>query len=236
MPRLRAHHFSPDMTPLHIGEFTLRRAERRDADAAYQVCLATGDGGRGAEHLYADPKALGHIYVGPYLKLEPELALVLEDAEGVCGYALGAINSQRFHAAYLEAWLPELRRRHPDPGGDPSRWSATERVYHEYHHPEIFRPEPAAEYPSHLHIDLLARAQGRGLGVEMMQVMLRALREQGSPGVHLGMNAGNARALKFYQRLGFRELHRTADVFYLGLRLEGGGNGQDYNPVIHPKL
>ena len=37
---------------------------------------------------YAD--ALGRLFVGPYLAFEPELSLVLEDARGICGYALGA--------------------------------------------------------------------------------------------------------------------------------------------------
>ena len=42
-----------------------------------------------------DPDALGRIYVGPYLKYEPDLALVLEDGEGVCGYCLGAMDSRQ---------------------------------------------------------------------------------------------------------------------------------------------
>ncbi len=208
------------MNPIRIGEFTIRLAEPRDTDATYHVCLATGDGGRGAEHLYDDPKALGHIYVGPYLKLEPELAFVLEDARSVCGYVLGALDSRKFYTAYVNDWLPDLRRRHPEPAGDPARWNATQRVYHEYHHPDIFVPGPVTEYPSHLHIDLLPRAQGRGLGVEMMNVVLAALVQRGSAGVHLGMSLTNARAEKFYKQLGFQELARTAGVLYLGRRLE----------------
>ena len=207
------------MIPTRIGEFTIRRAEPRDTDPAYHVCLATGDGGRGAEHLYEDPKALGHIYVGPYLKLEPELAFVLEDARGVCGYVLGALDTKRFYTAYVRDWLPDLRSGHPEPTGDPARWNATQRAYHEYHHPDIFMPEPVTEYPSHLHIDLLPRVQGRGLGVEMMKVLLAALVQRGSPGVHLGMGLTNARAEKFYKQLGFHELARTAGVLYLGRRL-----------------
>src|SRR5436190_8969001 len=93
--------FARKMSPIRIGEFTLRRAEPRDTDAAYEVCLATGDGGRGARHLYADPKALGHIYVGPYLKLEPELTFVLEDTQAVSGYVLGALDTEKFQTAYV---------------------------------------------------------------------------------------------------------------------------------------
>src|SRR5437870_3775842 len=150
----------------------LGRCEPRDVDAAYDVCLRTGDNGEDASHTFDDPKALGHIFVGPYVRLEPQLAFVLEDRQGVCGYALGALDSKRFYDAYLNQWLPEIRLRHPEPTGDPARWTRTQKVYFEYYHPEIFMPEPYNQYPSHLHIDLLPRARGRGLGREMMKVLL----------------------------------------------------------------
>jgi len=56
---------------MKIVPLNLRRYERRDEAAVYEVCLRTGDNGNDATQLYDDPRALGHIYVGPYLKLEP---------------------------------------------------------------------------------------------------------------------------------------------------------------------
>jgi len=204
-----------------IAPFNIRRCEPRDEVGAYDVCLRTGDNGDDASHAFDDPKALGHIYVGPYLKLEPDLAFVLEDPQGVCGYALGALDSKKFYAAHRTRWLPELRQRCAEPAGDPRQWTRTQKVYFEYYHPDIFLPDPYEPYPSHLHIDLLPRAQGRGLGKEMMKVLLAELAARGSPGVHLGMGATNARAERFYRRLGFRELARVNDVLYLGKRITG---------------
>ena len=203
--------------------FNLRRCEPRDEDAVYEVCLRTGDDGRDAALLFDDPKALGHLFVGPYMNLEPELAWVLEDGSGVCGYVLGAPDSKRFYEACRARWFPPLQRRHPDPAGDPARWTRTQRIYHEYHHPQFWLPQPYESYPSHLHIDLLPRAQGRGLGRVMMAECLAALAARGSPGVHLGMGAVNARAERFYKKLGFRELARVDDVLYLGRELTGDG-------------
>jgi len=199
--------------------FKIRRCEARDVDPAYEVCLRTGDDGQDAAHLFDDPRVLGHIFVGPYLKLEPELAFVLEDDHGVCGYALGALDSRRFYDTYLTQWLPEIRRQYPEPGGDPARWTRTQKVVYEYHHPDIVYPEPYDDYPSHLHIDILPRAQGRGLGNEMMQILLTALTARRSPGVHLAMAAANVRAEHFYKKLGFHELLRVKDVLYLGKKL-----------------
>lgn len=190
------------------SEFQIRQYEGRDEAAAYDVCLKTGDAGEDASSLYTDPLALGHIYVGPYLRLEPEFAYVLEDSIGVCGYVLGALDSKRFYDAYVNQWLPRIRSDHPEPSGDSSQWSQTEWVYHEYYQPNIFFPESFEPYPSHLHIDLLPRVQGKGQGVRMMAVLLKKLKDNGSLGVHLAMAASNHRAEKFYRRLGFGELPR----------------------------
>ena len=197
----------------------IRRCQKDDEDAVYEVCLHTGDDGQDAATLFDDPKALGHIFVGPYLKLEPQLAFVLEDPQGVCGYALGALDSKKYYEAYQTRWLPDLQARYPEPTGQPAHWTRTQHVYHEYYHPDIFLLDPYERYPSHLHIDLLPKAQGRGLGREMMNVLLGELAARGSPGVHLGMAATNARAERFYRELGFHELARIAGVLYLGKQL-----------------
>ena len=166
---------------------TLRSYQPADLEAVYDICLKTGDSGEDASHLYEDPKALGHLYAGPYVTLEPELAFVLEDEAGVCGYVLGALDTEGFYKTFLTEWLPDIRRDLPDPTGDPKNWSRTERLYHIMHHPlenghavfyEVLRP-----YPSHLHIDLLPRAQGQGQGARLMHKLFEALRERGSPAV-----------------------------------------------------
>ena len=64
-------------------------------------------------------------------------------------------------------------------------------------------PSQLAEYPSHMHIDLLQHAQGRGFGPIMVNRLLDALRGAGSTGIHLCMSAVNHRAYGFYKKLGF---------------------------------
>jgi ribosomal protein S18 acetylase RimI-like enzyme len=190
-----------------MSEPTIRAAAPEDRTGAYHVCLKTGDHGNDAEALYrGDPDALARIYVGPYLAFEPGSSLVLEDAEGICGYALGAFDSRAFYDRYEREWRPALCARFPEPAGDPGRWTAVEQVHHTYHHPDYFCPEPYDRFPSHLHIDLLPRAQGRGFGRRMLERLMDSLRRRGSPGAHLGLSARNTRALGFYRRLGFREL------------------------------
>jgi ribosomal protein S18 acetylase RimI-like enzyme len=205
------------------NDFVIRAARPGDEAGAYHVCLKTGNYGQDGEPFYReDPDALGRIFVGPYLKFEPDLSLILEDAEGICGYALAAFDSREFYNRYETEWRPQLTANFREPTGDPSKWSRVQQVHSWYHHPDYFTPEPYAEYPSHMHIDLLARAQSRGLGRRMMEHLMTKLRELGSPGAHLGVSGSNVPAQAFYKKLGFHELVRTGsgndEVIYMGKR------------------
>lgn len=195
-----------------------------DDAGAYYVCLKTGDCGDDGEPFYReDPDALGRIYVGPYLRYEPELSLILEDEQGICGYALAALDSKRFYNRYETEWLPELQANFPEPSGDPATWSRVEAAYHVYHHPDHHCPEPYDEYPAHLHIDLLPRAHRQGHGRRMMNELMDRLEKRGAPGVHLCMAATNDRAHAFYISLGFKDLCRHGpandECIYMGKRL-----------------
>lgn len=208
-----------------LCSLTIRPARSGDERGAYHVCLKTGDNGADGEPFYReDPNALGRIYVGPYLAFEPELSLILEDEQGVCGYALGAFDSRSFYARYENEWRPGLCARFQAPRGEAGQWTRVQQVHNTYHNPDYFCPEPYDAFPSHLHIDLLPRAQGRGYGRRMIERNLQVLRTRGSPGAHLGVSPVNTRAIGFYQRLGFRELTRvgspTDGCVYMGLGLK----------------
>ena len=98
-------------------------------------------------------------------------------------------------------------------------------VHSWYHNPDYFMPEPYEAYPSHLHIDLLVRAQGRGYGRRMLEQVMDKLRQRGSPGAHLGVSIPNTPAFGFYESLGFRELIRVGSgndgCIYMGKDLRG---------------
>lgn len=206
--------------------FRLRPPQAGDRAGAYAVCLKTGNFGQDGESFYRDdPEALGRVFVGPYLEYEPELARILEDDQGICGYVLAAMDSHAFYARYEAEWRPQLCRAYPAPTGDSGAWNRVQQIHHVYHHPDYFCPEPYDQYPSHVHIDLLPRAQGRGLGRAMMAEVLGLLRQRGSPGAHLGVSLPNIPAQGFYRKLGFQPLIQVGEgmdgCLYLGHRLNG---------------
>jgi ribosomal protein S18 acetylase RimI-like enzyme len=194
-----------------------------DEKAAYFVCLKTGNQGDDGEPFYReDPDALGRIFAGPYLRFEPGLALMLEDEQGVCGYAMAAFDSRSFYDRYEKEWRPELVARFAEPTGDPASWTRVQQIHYLYHHPEYYCPEPYDAYPAHLHIDLMQRAHRQGHGSRMMNEVMSRLRARGAAGVHLGMAASNDRAYRFYTKLGFADLCSRGEgddeTLYMGKR------------------
>ena len=197
----------------------IRFYEPSDLDRLYEICLRTGDAGKDATHLVVDPHLFGELYAAPYGVLEPEHALVIDDGGGrAIGYALGAIDTEVFAARCESAWWPSLRERHPKGTGANDLDELLISMLHERHPTDdaVLR-----EYPSHLHIDLLPEAQGAGWGRRLMTALQGLLRDDGSPGVHLGVSRRNQRALGFYRHLGYDELAADALGHTMGLRLSG---------------
>lgn len=186
-----------------------------DRSRLYEICLRTGADGGDATGRHADPDLAGHIFVGPYLEISPEFAFVLDPGDGTpVGYVLGVADTAWFEHECEQRWWPALRHRYPDPGPERPGQPLTpdQRLAALIHHPPVTPlelRELLADYPSHLHIDLLPEAQGRGNGRRLMSRLFTALAAAGSTGVHLGVSAGNPNAIGFYRRLGFTEVESS---------------------------
>ncbi|GAA2728145.1 GNAT family N-acetyltransferase [Cellulomonas aerilata] len=192
---------------------TIRPAGAADRAALDDICLRTGDAGRDASALYADPRLLAEVYVGPYLALEPDLAFVLtDDHDVVGGYVLGARDTADFERRCEDSWWPPLRARYPLAGttggadAAPDAGRADAGIVRMLHSPPRADPAVVALYPSHLHVDLLPAWQGGGWGRRLLETLFTALADVGSPGVHLGVSRRNEHAIGFYRRMGFVEL------------------------------
>jgi GNAT superfamily N-acetyltransferase len=165
----------------------IRDAEASDLEACYAISLATGLAGGDASHLYRDPRMMGHIYVAPYMVLESQLAFVVEDREGIAGFAVGTANTAAWEERLEHEWWPSLRARYPDPSNvSPEERTPDQRRAWMIHHPARTPSEIVARYPAHLHINLLPRQQRRGVGVKLLERWLQAVRRHGAPAIHVG--------------------------------------------------
>lgn len=182
---------------------TIRPARRDDRDAVYDICVRTGDAGGDATDAVDDPDLFGHLYAGAYLEHAPATSFVVEDDGVVLGYVVGATDSVAFAATLEQSWWPPLQARYPEN----ERRDLDSLLVALIHSPPDPDPAVCATHPSHLHIDLLPPAQGRGLGRRLMETIAHAFASQGSPGLHLGVSTRNERAIAFYRHLGLVDLH-----------------------------
>lgn len=175
-----------------------------DRDALFDICMRTAEAGGDARHLYEDQDLMPDIFAAPYAYLEPELAFVLDDGTRAVGYILGTSDTPRFVRQFRERWLPLVAERHPAPAGEPA--TRDEQMAFLLHWPERMIVPEMADYPAHLHIDLLPEYQGRGYGRLLAYTFFDALAKAGAKRVHLAMVTANTAARAFYDRIGFREL------------------------------
>lgn len=211
--------------------FRIDRYRPSDRPALYEICLRTADDGQDATRLFRDPYLPGHLYLAPYVELEPQLALVLRpEAAGVgasgdagargpghpVGYVVGTADTVAFEAALAERWLPALRELYPLEAPYPPADAHYVRLLHES--PGADRPW-LPDYPAHLHVDLLPEAQGGGRGRALLEQFFAELRARGVPGVHVGVSSDNPGAIGFYEHIGMSVLARGAGGQAMGMRL-----------------
>lgn len=189
----------------------LRPYSPRDLDALYAICLQTGNAGQNASHLHNDPQLLGHIYAAPYGVLEPASVFVAEDEQGVAGYVVGALDTDRFSERLEAEWWPQLRQRYAAASGmtDADR-GRIETIMRPHQSPA----DIVAQYPAHIHMNLLPRLRGQRIGSRLLELWVDHARTQGVSGIHLGASASNAGGIAFWNRAGFARLREDGAVWF----------------------
>ena len=192
----------------------------RAADVAglYDVCVKTADVGGDATGMLEDDALWGDLFAAPYGVRDPGLCWVVQsDDERVVGYVVATDDTNAFAAWFRDEWWPSRVQRYRRSGA--AEPTAQDRFLG--YGDRMAPPEDAivAEYPAHLHIDLLPETQGQGLGRRLIDTLLAELGRRGVPGLHLGMNADNAAAGAFYERLGFTRLASGEGSTTYGIRI-----------------
>jgi ribosomal protein S18 acetylase RimI-like enzyme len=206
----------------------IRPYREADLDAVYDVCVQTADGGADARGKYRSDDLMPDLFAGPYVFLEPDFAFVLDDGRRAVGYVIGTPDTAAFVRAYRARWIPRLAGRYPVPPVPPVPPAGPDHEMIALHHrPEWLLRPGLAEYPAHLHIDLLPPFQGAGYGRALMETFYAAAARAGAAGVQVTVMAANVAAIGFYRHLGFRPLEAAdpdervggSAVVYLGRRL-----------------
>lgn len=196
----------------------LRPATTRDLDAVVTVCILTGDDGSDAAGSLDSPELLAHHWASPHLVADPSLCTIVVDDDGLAGYLVATADTVAFEHWCERMWWPPLRDQYPRQAARSDRDQHLVELIHE---PDRTPASVTDVYPAHLHINLLPRAQGLGLGRALIERLIGQLRDRGVAGLHLGVSGTNDRAIAFYEHLGFTAIAVEGDGgLIMGLRLD----------------
>lgn len=188
----------------------IRGYRQEDREILYDICLQTGAAGKDATASFGNPELLGDIYVGPYLRFASQMIFVAEDKEGVAGYIVGVLDSEDWSNRLDQDWWPALRAQYPlDPleKVDGLNQTAADRdCINAIHNPQQAPPELVARYPAHIHMNLLPRLQGRGVGGIILKRWFDIAVNHGVSSVHIGVSAHNRGGIAFWQKHRFETI------------------------------
>ena len=195
----------------------LRPYRPDDLDALYDICLVTGSSGEDATPLHSDGRLIGHIYAAPYGVLEPGNVFVAEDDQGVAGYVVGTHDTDAFEARLEREWWPALRE-HYTTVSDAELTPADRQRIAIIHNPGANPADIVAQYPAHIHMNLLPRLRGQRVGTGLLQLWVDQARQAGVKGIHLGASISNTGGVAFWSR-NFEQLRTGGGAVWFGMTL-----------------
>ncbi len=206
---------------IDLKNISYRHVIKDDEPAIADICYRTGFMGkdlRGTNRFY-DQYLFSLLFCKYYIRHEIKNCFVAVDDQShkVVGYIIGSLDSENYYREFNRKIKPKVISRmfaytlwrHPRTFLEMLKWnknadSESARSY-------------ILEYPAHLHINLYASYQGKGIGVKLIRLFEEHIRSKDVIAVHLGANNLNEKAITFYQKLGFKVLRRNYFPFWSGV-------------------
>ncbi|KAL5021377.1 hypothetical protein ScPMuIL_000532 [Solemya velum] len=192
-----------------------------DESRVFNICLKTCDDGMDGTEVFPDmPDLIADRLVGPFVILSSELCFVVEDQEGVCGYALASLDALALQQKCNMAWIPAMCNKYHKP--NKTDLSPSEEVILSFHTEQRKLSNAiAARYPSVLRLDILPNhIEDPAVPKRLLACVISALKTNGSIGVHVELNVGDKYMLEFYRKLGFFPISVndavSDEILYLG--------------------
>ncbi len=167
---------------------TVRKYEAKDKENLRKICIETS---RLPVETEKQRQFLCLLYNDYYSEVEPHNCFVVADEnDDAVGYVICAENFKEYSKKFCSFYLPEIKEL----GLSYYIQAVTEMTGH-----RLF----SKKYPAHLHIDILDKCQGQGLGTKLIKELKQHLKAKGINSVMLSCGASNTGAIKFYKKNGF---------------------------------
>jgi ribosomal protein S18 acetylase RimI-like enzyme len=174
-----------------------------DEHAVRRICFDTALCGQTISPCIADERLVTDALLSYYLRFEPDLFFVADAGGRVAGYLTGCRDTRRFMRVYARTFVWPLVRDFLSRG----HWHraasvrlAVAATVNGLRWSRVRRPI-VGTYPAHLHVNIDATFRGRGVGTELVDRFVSALRDQGVPAAHLSTETELGAA--FFSKQGF---------------------------------
>jgi ribosomal protein S18 acetylase RimI-like enzyme len=195
-----------------VADITIRNYQPSDEAAVQEITFRTGFKGSDltGRNYFDDKRLFFVIFIYYYTRYEPEHFFVAVDTKD--DTVLGFIGGTTDTAAQERGFQKKMPWRIASRALLITSWRyprtfktvmSMMRMMGDIQENEDKRSILRAEYPAHLHINLLPDYQSMGLGTRMMERFEEHLIGQGVKGVHLQTTSHNRKAIPFYKKMGF---------------------------------
>jgi len=193
---------------------TIRSYRAQDYQGVRDVCCATGFLGEPISQVFSDKEVVADLFTKYYTDIEPESAFVIENQGKIVGYVLGCRDSKKLRRYFLTKLLPRIIPRliwHYFVQYNRQERRRVRRVTFDGMRGSL-RSSPRS---AHLHINLMKKCRGRGVGKLLINKFFQYMREQGIERIHGGVWSFDDRKTQhLYRKLGFEiRACQQSDIF-----------------------
>uniref|UniRef100_A0A8C7WR80 Protein O-GlcNAcase n=1 Tax=Oryzias sinensis TaxID=183150 RepID=A0A8C7WR80_9TELE len=204
--------------------YTIRPYYPKDETAVYKICKEMYCEGM-EDELFSqeEPDLIGDRLVGGLLTLSSDYGFVLEDDDGICGYAVGTVDVKPFIKKCKLSWLPFMQEKYNKPDCEKDLTEA-EKMMLSFHEEEDGLPDSfLSNFPSLIKVDIHAKVTDPSVAKSMMGCLLSSLKANGSRGAFCKVRQTDKRMLDFYSKLGCFEVAKMEgfpkDIIIMGRSL-----------------
>jgi len=200
-----------------VTDIIIRPYQPQDQAALEEITYRTGYQGEDltGRGFFDDQRLFFLIFIYYYPRYEPQHCFVAVDTrtDAVVGFICGTPDTARQRARFQKKIVPRiaLRALLYTTWRYPRTFKALMgmlRLWREVEDRESAAAIPA-DYPAHLHIDLLAEYQSMGIGTHLMRRFEAHMSSLDVAGIHLQTSNYNHKAVPFYHKMGFELIKET---------------------------
>lgn len=181
-------------------QIEIRKMRVEDRQAVEHICLATASAVLNSTAKMREYTLL--MYNRYYTRMSGDSFVAVNSEDLPIGYILCAPDYEEYRKSFFENELKSIKKL-----GLMKYFSAKSEA--------LSMKKRAADYPAHLHIDILPEYQHMGIGGKLMQALLTHLKNAGVKGVMLTVSAANKNGIAFYEKCGFTVASHGAGIVFV---------------------